>query len=282
MPISEMEWLWLLKDEGMSDLDIAERTGGSERTIRSIKKTTGRKPSAFEEGINQTGIEIIELPWPNEAHWQARRITELIRSDKLNELYKSFAFTSNICVTHLRKLDKDDIFSEEDWGCAIIAFLFLMGMQLSRLTHHARYRKDDSWDFVVEMLLELLSGRDENWANLLKYKVSGNYIVIRWKNLSPRGEDRSSDEIKSLLEKFQYREHLIAFSDLIPSDSVAPFNALAIASRLHDRDNYPDLLKRLQIADRRYQDIDNITDPEFDDDFDDFRCWYKSSFKGAA
>lgn len=276
MPFTEMEWVWLLKAEGLTDLDIAERAGGAERTIRSIKKELGRKPSAFEEGLNRVGTEKISLPWSDEAHAQAKRMLDLIRNARWHDLHQSFAFSSKSSVAAALAIDLKSSVSAEDWGHALTAYTFQLGMQFSSLGSHASDRED--WEAIVDVMLSLLSGCDDDWAKVLRFKVAGNRIVTAWKRTTPRN-DRASEKMKEMIEKSGYREHLIAFNDLVPNDHVAPFNALAIASRFKERERYQDLLARLQRSDDRYQDVKSITDPDFDDDFDDFRKWYAASPK---
>lgn len=276
MPFTEMEWVWLLKAEGLTDLDIAGRAGGAERTIRSIKKEFGRKPSAFEEGLNRVGAEVISLPWSDEAHAQARRMLEMIRNARWHDLHQSFAFSARSSVAAALAIDPNRSASAEDWGHALTAYTFQLGMQFSSLGSHASDR--ENWEAIVGVMLDLLNGRDGNWAKVLRFKVAGNRIVTAWKRTTPR-TDRTSEKMKEMIEKSGYREHLIAFNDLVPNDAVAPFNALAIASRFKEHDRYQDLLTRLQSADDLYLDIESITDPDFDDDFEDFRKWYAASPK---
>lgn len=275
MPFSEMEWVYLLKTEGLTDIEIAGRAGGAERTIRAIKKMAGRRSSAFENSLDRTGTEAIHLPWPAEAHDQARRMLALIGQGRWNDLQEGYAFSSRTSVQAALATDPVAAVSPEQWGHALIAYVFQLGMQFSSLGSHVRYRED--WDAVVEVMLALLKHRDENWARVLRFKVSGNRIVLTWKRTTPRSA-RASAEMRTRIEKADYRNQLVAYNDLVPGNAVAPFNALAIASRFGERERYPDLLFRLQRADRKYRDVASIIDPNFDDDFDDFRDWLRTSY----
>lgn len=270
MPFTEMEIVWLFKAEGLTDLDIAGRVKSAERTIRTIKKKTGHKPSLFNGELQRTRAELNELPWSQDAHAQVLQMIELIRRGRYSELHKNFAFPSETSFAIAKKIKPDAKVSEADWGHALVAYHFKLGMQFSTQQNHIAYR--DGWDKTVDLMLKLLSKVEANWARILLFKVTANRIVIAWKRT--KRSERGSKAMQDLVNATCYRERLIAFNEIVPSDPVAPFNALAIASRFNDKNSFEDLLKRLQEADHRYTDINTIKDPDFDDDFENFRAWY--------
>lgn len=277
MPFNENELIPIIKGEGLTDLEIAVRVGICERKLRSIKNTFGRKPTSENE-LNFVLTELVELPWSEDAHAQVRYMTNLIRSSRWNDLYQHLAFSSKTSVEKTLELDLTSPVSSQDWGHALVAYHFQLGMELSTLGKHAESRSN--WEDVVNTILKLLEGREENWAKILRFKVAGNRVVIAWKRAT--GNDRASVAMKQLIDDVGYREKLIAFNDLVPKDPVAPFNALAIASRFGEREHYQDLLARLKRANPEFDpdpDPGPVAghDPDFDEDFDDFRDWYKKS-----
>ncbi|MCK7616021.1 hypothetical protein [Roseibium sediminicola] len=278
MPFTEMELVWLLKAAGQKDVDIAVRVGSHDKTIRNIKKGLGRKSSAYEDGLEIMVSEFVSYPWSQLAHDQVRRMLGLIRTARWNDFHKSYAFSGESSFNLAMQIDSEGPVSEDDWGHALVAYAFKLGMQLSSLTAHVQHR--EGWEEAAGLMLKLLGKSNEDWAKVLRFKVAGNRIILVWKR-TPH-EKRANAEMRELIETSGYSDHLIGFNEIIPKDPVAPFNALAIASRFGNQDRYQDLYERLVKADGRYRNLETLEDPDFDTDFDDFRRWYRSNRKKVA
>lgn len=280
MFLTEMEWISLLKKERMTDLQIAAAIDCDEKTVRSIKKGHKRKATAFAGRLGSLGAEYINLPWSDDADAQVKKMFSLISEKKWSDIYHMYAFSTRLSVVHTLKLDPNSRVVAEDWGHALIAYSFLLGMQLSKNSVHRHYGDKGDWPAILDVVQNLLTKRKETWATLLGFKVASNRVVIAWQQANPR-ESRSSPEMRNLIEESGYREHLVAYNDLVPHEATAPFNALAIASRFGDQAQYEDLFDRLQKSDSKCLNVKKILDPDFDDDFDDFRKWYTSCQEAA-
>jgi hypothetical protein len=267
-----MEWVRLLKETGKTDLELALDIGGGEKTLRSLKNIPRDTPSKLADSIETLGLETIDLPWPLEASLQARAMLRLIADKRFSDLYRSQGFLARAAVNRICKNDPTEPLTKEIWGQFLLGYVFLLGMRLSRNTVHIA--ASEGYDTVNNRLLDALIDKKENWAQLLRFKVMSNSIVTDWKKAKP--ENRCAAEMQKRIKHRGYFEALAAYNDLIPGDLTAPFNALAIASRLGWRQHYEDLYSRLVKADARYADLSASTDDDIDADFDDFLFWLAS------
>ena len=281
MTFTDHEWVWIFKRMGLSDDWIAVVTGFSVRTISNIKNAKGAKACRCPDVIDQKGFENVELPWPQDAHTQIRRIDRLMRANLWQEIHECYAFSAKHSLNEASAMLQKDV---EDvstlWAHALFAYSFHRAMQFSPIRHHIDiYRNCEEWCATTEIMLSLLNNRDEDWANILRFKVSANRVTAAWKHTNV--SDRTSNSMKALLKSTDYCAAVLEYNNLIPLDVVAPFNALAVASQFRARDQYAELHIRLCKADEKYADPLNIKDEDFDDDFEDFKDWFKSQSKAA-
>lgn len=272
MAFNLMEYVIILKEEGLTDLEISTRVGVVEKTIRSIKNSSAGIKRASEKGLLRVAIERCKLPWNSDAHEQAQIVLKLIEEKRFDDLHNSYAFSAKVSIDLVSRLVEKDSLSDLDWGQLLFCYVFLLGMQLSASSNHSHYHDSNDWTKITEALISRLESINEAWAQIFRYKVTGNVIVCRWKRTFPR-RDRGSAKMMKSVDDSNYFKELITYNDLVPREPVAPFNALAIASRFKRRKLYKDLWERLQKSDRKYSNLDSVQDDDFDDDFEDFFQW---------
>lgn len=268
MAFTTYEWVWILRQDGWTDLKTSNAIGVVERTVSKIKngQNDGARQAAL---IEQLGLESIALPWSDAANYQMRAMLNLVANEQFNDLYRYFGFTARSTVDAVLSAARQSTPDAAEWGRVLISYAFLLGMRLSKNdTHRAA---SAGWDEVSQRLLEMLSGRTEAWAKVLRFKVLGNIVVIPWKSAS--AVKRRSAEMTKLIENSGYFEALEEFSQIIPKNAVAPFNALAIASAFGWEEHFESLFDKLVLADPKYRDFANVEDNEIDEDFDAFLRW---------
>lgn len=262
----------------ITNLELGAQVGVGERKVQEINKNTSSTSSKNSDRFQSLLLETVDLPWCNDAHWQAHRMMDLARSGRFADLMEGYSFSAKESSKLALAIDPTTDITQEQWGHAILAYGYGLGMKSRLKPLHESLKFD--WDAVSDNLSKMLVGCVGVWADVLRYKVVGNTVVFTWKN-TPR-EHRNSPEMKAMIQEHRYMEQLVEFNNIVPRDSHAPFNALAIASRLVMRERYFDLYGRLQRADKSYCDIEKIVDADFDDDFDDFKAWHAEVNKEAS
>ncbi|MEP3035927.1 MAG: hypothetical protein ABJO67_16480 [Pseudoruegeria sp.] len=265
------EFVWLLKQEQLTDTDIAMLSGVSERRVRTIKNTSTVASQRLEVDLGELVVEKITFPCSDDANTQVGRMVQLARARQWTNLQKNYAFSASCSFDKVCSLDIDDKLTATDWGNLLVAYFFKLGMAFSNLSAHVKYRS--GLGEVANKLLAALEDHTSPWAHILRYKVAANQVTTAWNQTTVR-EQRASVEMRELIEKTGYCDAVLAFNKIVPKDVAAPFNALGVASRFKDRSAYGDLWERLQIADKKYSDVLSIDDVDFDDDFADFKLWF--------
>ena len=273
MPFNDQENVSILKELGRTDVETAERTGTGERTIRNIKNETRNRPRACTHAIDGFVRECVEFPWAVAAHLQVRDVMELIRASNFGTLRRRYGFSASSSAA-LATSCADDAHSCERWSHALFAYWFYFGMSLSRDGIDATYRDPEPLDGLADVLLDLLGGRSEPWAFVLRFKVIGNREMRAW-NESDR---RASVTMRSRIDAVGYLDSALEYNDVVPKYPVVPMNALAVASRFEDRERYEPLLERIRQIDSRFPDRTPWPGgfDSNDQDFVDFRCWHAS------
>ena len=137
MAFTAYEWIWVLRQDGWTDLKTSTAIGVVEKTVSSIKngKNDGARQAAL---IEQLGLESISLPWSDAAHYQMRAMLNLIANEQFNELYHGFSFTARSTVNEMLSTERSEKPDAAEWGRVLTSYAFQLGMRLSKNgTHRA-------------------------------------------------------------------------------------------------------------------------------------------------
>ena len=280
------------------------RKSNSDRRYANMLRDPRRLKAIKSIIVNeiQIGKELHEhypqIPWSIEAHCQSvyvrahvwvyneiwRRNAGISTNSAVERFYSVNAFCDSYEASMnwaLTDIGSNGRRASALWEKLLICFYFLMRLRLEKNpTVHIKnkiHRYDEHWRKTYDLLMQLLACREDIWARVLEARVTQIFFVDYWN--SNRGEERAGDEMRKQVEMLRVRERLRAYNDLVPRAPEAPWAELGIASRFEDREAYPDALIRLQRAVPDFNVKSNILkndDPDFDEDFEDFRRWVRS------
>jgi len=222
------------------------------------------------------------VPWSIEAIYQSIEIRTRIKLKMtVPEYVRIFEAAIKLC---LKTLEDDSITFEDRWDRLLIGYNFLLRFQFMEkptVEENEKRRKYlKYWDLVSTELTNGLSHIDREWAEIMKFRIIQNIIGIRW-NACER-EKRAERTMEDQLIKLDAWNAFHRYNELVPRQIQTPLSELAIASRMKKRERYPDILRRLKVADARITQSKHVilaffASPDFDDDYDDFRAWLQDA-----
>lgn len=266
--LDRIEKIAILKEE-RSDEELAHDAHVCVKTVYRWKyaekfdfKSRAKRRHA-DELIQNALYQFAELPWSKEADQQIFELYSLMVEKSYDEIRKLFSFSSNQAYRIVETIDPNaSSFDEDQWGSALFSYYYYLALTLSK---YRNVRK--KLEVSESICLRMISTVNKPWADVLSWKILANRVVRKWNSTLPK-ETRASPEMMAFIESVNYFDSLKRFMQLVPFDSTAPLNALAICSRFKAADKYAELHDCLRRIHPGFPE-----DSDLDEDFDDFLRW---------
>lgn len=278
----------LERDMGMNRARIQSEGGPSPRLQQEILRNPHRTHS-YTKGLVRIACENLNLPWSEDWSFQVaqlRSVAERYSNAKRStqEVEREFGNWVRAVKPVLERImldpaERHRFFPEVQDFTGILFFVGLYELIRCRSCEDKEATRISAKNCFTEFLRVVPKKRDSLAVDLLRFKAAANIVVVEW-NAVPKSQRMQNDALLNKLDKLQYFEKLLAYSELFPNDEIYPLNALALASAACMREQYADLHKCLISADPSFKNFEaKAYDDHFDSDFDDFRAWLKGEVK---
>ena len=172
--------------------------------------------------------------------------------------------------------------SQDIFGHFYATATYYNHMARSREAAIDRHTAAQRFAVLSDRIIEILGQRpaDDLIARLLRFRVRNDQFTLKWEVSGPA--ERASAEWRACIVDTQFLDAMCDYNDVAPKAWQAPWNALAVASRLKMREKYADLYARI-LKSKPFRSIEEMRDREsYDDDFRDFDAWIETTVAIAA
>lgn len=266
----------------LSISSMAHEIDINDRVWRGIRNGEWRRPASEKDMMKllrqETGVF-----WTQAADDSVAEIRNARSKSKLHrrmELFmdQSFKTLEELNTDNIEFVtDSSDVQSQDTFGQLYATASYYNYMARS---HDSAINKGVAAQRFLVLSHKLFSvlkqrPKDDPIASVLHFRVMNDQFTLTWDASS--ATERSSDKWRERIIDMKFIDVMRDYNDVTPKAWQAPWNALAIASRLEMREVYPDLYERI-LKSKRFRDINDMRAREsYDDDFQDFDTWVETA-----
>jgi hypothetical protein len=296
--LTEYENFRLIEATGKTRFQIRDMGGPSERAQVYLTNDAKRETQGFRGWLLGTAMELQPFPWTSLVGRRIARIKELRDDRNIRRLREEFELLVEFVERHLaeRPNPESDPAGDLDDDCGFLGARYLLGQYWLSIALHggasdpprplARKKAIEhfaAFEVRLRRAMDVQEPRiSRDTAEVLAFKAVGNIVVLEWNATLPKMSRGTCPRLMALLRETRYFERAARYSELMPKVLDVPFNALAIASALDRQDSFEVLHQRLRDADEKYDDLEALDDPDFDEDFANFLAWWRGSRASMA
>jgi hypothetical protein len=264
-----------LLDRHLSREEIRDRNGPCPRTQRELARDpTARLKSIYLHRLIEITHEKFEFPWSFDWSVRLHNLHQLREEKRFTEIKNQFGTEVELCEEALEAWPE----CPRREAKLFLAANYYLAVALCGPSNERARGREKGIRYFSEFVESLGQCSTEPVARILRFKATHNIITLIWGGLP--ANKRNSIEISTTIKETGYFERAKEYMNIFPLVEEVPFSMLCHASVNRNRSQYHVLLVKLTIAaPKKWERPLQVTDVEFDSDFDDFRLWCKETMQ---